>query len=80
MLLYMDNSQIKKIIGPHLDDVTDISVSGQDCNFSIKIVSEDFKNMNALERHKRIMKLFTELLQSGELHAISLDLKAPNEV
>ena len=80
MLLYMDNSQIKKIIGPHLDDITDISVSGQDCNFSIKIVSEDFKNMNALERHKRIMKLFTELLQSGELHAISLDLKAPNEV
>ena len=80
MLLYMDNSQIKKIIGLHFDDVTDISVSGQDCNFSIKIVSEDFKNMNALERHKRIMKLFTELLQSGELHAISLDLKAPNEV
>ena len=80
MLLYMDNSQIKKIIGLHFDDVTDISVSGQYCNFSIKIVSEDFKNMNALERHKRIMKLFTELLQSGELHAISLDLKAPNEV
>ena len=80
MLLYMDNSQIKKIIELNLDDVTDISVSGQDCNFSIKIVSEDFKNMNALERHKRIMKLFTELLQSGELHAISLDLKAPNEV
>ena len=75
----MDNSQIKEIIGSYLDDVTDISVSGQDCNFSIRIISEDFNSMSALERHKRIMKLFSELLQSGELHAISLDLKAPSE-
>ena len=30
--------------------------------------------------NKVIMKLFTDLLQSGELHAISLDLKAPSEV
>ena len=76
----MDNSQIKEIIGSYLDDVTDISVSGQDCNFSIRIISEDFNSMSALERHKRIMKLFSELLQSGELHARSLDLKAPSEV
>jgi len=76
----MDNNQIKEIIGSYLDDITDISVSGQDCNFSIRIISEDFNNMSALERHKRIMKLFSELLQSGELHAISLDLKAPSEV
>tara|TARA_B100000700_G_scaffold146689_1_gene163290 strand:- start:309 stop:539 length:231 start_codon:yes stop_codon:yes gene_type:complete len=76
----MDNNQIKEIIGSYLDDITDISVSGQDCNFSIRIISEDFNNMSALERHKRIMKLFSELLQSGELHAISLDLKTPSEV
>ena len=76
----MDNNQIREIIGSYLDDVTDISVSGQDCNFSIRIISEDFNSMSALERHKRIMKLFSELLQSGELHAISLDLKAPSEV
>ena len=76
----MDNNQIKEIIGSYLDDITDISVNGQDCNFSIRIISEDFNNMSALERHKRIMKLFSELLQSGELHAISLDLKAPSEV
>jgi len=76
----MDKNQIKEIIGSYLDDITDISVSGQDCNFSIRIISEDFNNMSALERHKRIMKLFSELLQSGELHAISLDLKAPSEV
>ena len=76
----MDNNQIKEIIGSYLDDITDISVSGQDCNFSIRIISEDFNSMSALERHKRIMKLFSGLLQSGELHAISLDLKAPSEV
>ena len=76
----MDNSQIQELIRSFLDDVSDLSISGQDCNFSIKIVSKDFINMSTLERHKSIMKLFSNLLQSGELHAISLDLKAPSEV
>ena len=76
----MDNNQIKEIIRSYLDDVSELSISGQDCNFSIKIVSGDFTNLSIIERHKSIMKLFTNLLQSGELHAISLDLKAPSEV
>ena len=72
--------QIQELIKSYLDDVSDLDVSGRDCNFSIKIVSKDFTNMSILERHKKIMKLFSNLLQSGELHAISLDLKAPSEV
>ncbi len=80
MLLLMDNNQIQELIRSFLDDVSSLTVSGQDCNFSIKIVSKDFTNMSTLERHKSIMKLFSDLLKSGELHAISLDLKAPSEV
>ena len=76
----MDNNQLQELIRSYLDDVSDLSISGQDCNFSIKIVSKDFTNISNLERHKSIMKLFSDLLQSGELHAISLDLKAPSEV
>ena len=76
----MDNNQIQELIKSYLNDVSDLSINGEDCSFSIKIVSKDFKNMSALERHKNIIKLFTDLLQSGELHAISLDLKAPSEV
>ena len=76
----MDNNQLQELIRSYLDDVSDLSISGQDCNFSIKIVSKDFINMSTIDRHKIIMKLFRDLLQSGELHAISLDLKAPSEV
>lgn len=76
----MDNNKLQEIIQSYLDDVSDLSVSGQDCNFSIKVVSKDFTNMSILQRHKSIMKLFSDLLQSGELHAISLDLKSPSEV
>tara|TARA_S200000501_G_scaffold67171_2_gene58551 strand:+ start:1140 stop:1370 length:231 start_codon:yes stop_codon:yes gene_type:complete len=75
----MDNNKLQEIIESYLDDVSDLSVSGRDCNFSIKIVSKDFTNMSILQRHKSIMKLFSDLLQSGELHAISLDLKSPSE-
>ena len=76
----MDYNQIQELIRSFLDDVSSLTVSGQDCNFSIKIVSKDFTDMSTLERHKSIMKLFSDLLKSGELHAISLDLKAPSEV
>ena len=76
----MDNNQIQELIRSYLDDVSDLAINGQDCNFSIKIVSKDFTNMSTIDRHKIIMKLFTDLLKSGELHAISLDLKAPSEV
>tara|TARA_B100000965_G_scaffold112847_1_gene93116 strand:+ start:137 stop:367 length:231 start_codon:yes stop_codon:yes gene_type:complete len=76
----MDNNQIQELIISFLDDVSELSISGKDCNFSIKIVSKDFINLGTIDRHKIIMRLFTDLLQSGELHAISLDLKAPSEV
>ena len=76
----MDRNHIQELIGSHLDDISDISISGKDCNFSLRIVSTDFMNMSTLDRHKSVMKLFTDLLKSGELHAISLDLKAPSEV
>jgi Predicted transcriptional regulator, BolA superfamily len=71
----MDNNQIQELIRSYLDDVSDLSISGQDCNFSIKIVSKDFTNMSTINRHKIIMKLFTDLSTSGELHGISLDLR-----
>ena len=75
----MDNNQIQESIGSYLVFVSDFSINGQNCNFSVRIISKDFLNMSTLERHKNIMKLFANLLQSGELHAISLDLKAPGE-
>ena len=76
----MDNIQVHELIKKYLDDISDLSVRGEDCSFSIKIVSKDFENLSILDRHKYIMKLFKNLLQSGELHAISLDLKTPSEV
>ena len=76
----MDNNQIQEILRSSLEDITELSIGGQDCTFSIKIVSKDFETISALERHKLIMKLFYDFLQSGELHAISLDLRSPSEV
>tara|TARA_B100000925_G_C21852489_1_gene406387 strand:+ start:410 stop:640 length:231 start_codon:yes stop_codon:yes gene_type:complete len=76
----MDNTQVHELIKKYLDDISDLSVRGEDCSFSIKIVSKDFENLSILDRHKYIMKLFKNILQSGELHAISLDLKTPSEV
>ena len=66
----MDNNKLQEIIESYLDDVSDLSVSGQDCNFSIKIVSKDFTNMSILQRRKSRMDWFSALLPSGERPAV----------
>ena len=36
--------------------------------------------MSLIDRHKKIMKLFKDFLHTGTLHAVSLDLRTPEEV
>lgn len=75
----MAENEIKELIISNLDNVSDIAISGKDCNFSIQIVSKDFSDMSLIDRHKKIMRLFKDFLHTGTLHAVSLDLRTPEE-
>tara|TARA_B100000886_G_C20034880_1_gene331372 strand:+ start:173 stop:439 length:267 start_codon:yes stop_codon:yes gene_type:complete len=48
-------------------------------HFKLYIVSECFKDMTHIERHKLIYKTLSDLM-STEIHALSISAKAPSEL
>lgn len=57
-----------------------VEVSGQDCNFSVLVVSDAFAEMRPVARQQQILKLFTEELASGRLHALTVDACTASEL
>ena len=56
-----------------------VTVQGEDCNFSVTVVSELFAGKLPVARQRMVMAPFTEQLASGELHALSVKAITPEE-
>jgi BolA protein len=56
-----------------------ISVTGESCNFEVNVTTPAFGNMKSLQRQRSILTLFNEEIASGELHALSVKAKTPEE-
>ena len=48
-------------------------------HFKLYIVSQSFKNMTQINRHKLIYKTLSKLLKT-EIHALSINAKSPEEL
>lgn len=57
-----------------------ISVSGESCSFEVNVTTPAFGNMKSLQRQRSILTLFNEEIASGELHALTVRAKTPEEV
>ncbi len=49
-------------------------------HYSVQIVSELFTGLTRLERQRWVLSLLAELMDRKKIHAIQMDLKAPEEV
>ena len=88
---YLNEVLIKERIRKNIESIDHINVlnfsqqhSGHkdatdNSHFHISLVSSCFINLNRLERHKKIMKLFHEELSDNTIHALSLTLCTPSE-
>jgi acid stress-induced BolA-like protein IbaG/YrbA len=56
-----------------------IDAEGEGCSYEVFIISEGFKELNALKRQQSILGLFEDELKSGKLHALSIRAKTPAE-
>ena len=72
----MDLTQFLKSKFPEAE----ISFDGEDCNSKVLIVSNEFEDLNTLQRHKLVLSVLKEQFQTGELHALSIDTKTPSEM
>lgn len=56
-----------------------INVTGEDANFSVDIVSPEFKNVSRLNRQKKVLACVKDQITSGEIHAFSIQAYTEEE-
>ncbi len=74
----MDKSDVIERIKELCPDA-EIEVTGENCHFEVKVVSDFFRGKRTLQRQQPILTLFSRELANGQLHALSIKAKVPGE-
>jgi len=56
-----------------------VTMDGDGCNCSTLVVSSIFEGMSLLARQKMVLAAVRENIDSGELHALSIKTRTPEE-
>lgn len=67
---------IRDRIQANIEDAQ-VVMSGEECNFSIQVVSNAFTGKTPVQRHRMVNDLFKEEFASGALHALSIKTSIP---
>ena len=59
---------------------SEVTMEGDGCNCSALIISPKFNGMSLLERQKAVLAIVSEDIKSGELHALSIKARTPEEI
>lgn len=66
-------THIQEALHPVELEVT--TISEEEAKYNVRIVSEAFKGVSLLERHRMVNNLFEEELRSGTIHALTISAK-----
>lgn len=61
------------------DEIEFIDERGDSKHFSLKIVSDRFKDLNRVKRSQLIYGLLLEYMQNDRIHALKMNLKTHSE-
>ncbi len=56
-----------------------VQVEGEGCSFTVTVISDDFAGTRPVARQQKIMEGFMDVLQTGEMHALSIKAHTPEE-
>ena len=57
----------------------EITVDGADCSFEVIVLSSEFAGIPVVRRQQKVLAAFSNELQTGELHALSVKAHTPEE-
>ena len=66
-------SRLKSTYGDADIGVTDLT--GEGSNYEVKVASATFEGMTRIKQHQAVMSLFQNELDSGEVHALSINTR-----
>ena len=49
-----------------------VMLEGEDCRFTVNVVSDDFNGLLPLKRQQKVLNLFSDALRTGTLHALTV--------
>ena len=74
----MERTAVMELVRQAVPDA-DILLEGADCNFTATVISSRFEGVRPVTRQQILLEPFTAVLQSGDLHALSLKAFTPAE-
>ncbi len=74
----MEPAEVINIIKQAVPDAQ-VQVEGADCNFKVVVVSHSFNGLWEVKRQLNILALFSDLLRTGVLHALTVKTYTPAE-
>jgi len=54
------------------DPVDVMDLTGTENHYEVYVKSAQFKGLSRIERHQKVMEIFSQELKSGEVHALSI--------
>ena len=74
----MSPRDIEDLIANELTDCK-INIEGGDGKFNLSIIGDVFEGLNAVNRQKMIYKILNAQIQSGAIHAVTMQLQTVAE-
>lgn len=74
----MDTDSIKQLIESHIPDAQ-VTVEGDGRHFEATIISTEFEGLSLIARQRRVYQAVGNAIQTGEIHALSIKAKTPQE-
>lgn len=71
-------TEVEQLIGAAYPNAR-IAITGQGCDLSITVVSQQFAGLSRVQQHQGVMATLAEPLASGRLHAVSLKTFTPEQ-
>jgi acid stress-induced BolA-like protein IbaG/YrbA len=75
----MTPEQIQQLIAAHMPDAT-VQVSGGEGKYVANVTSTAFAGLTPIKRHKLVYACVNAEIVSGELHALTIVAKTPEEL
>ncbi len=75
----ISNEDVTKLIETSFPDAK-ISVEGDGYKYETTVISDTFVGLNTLKRHQAVYAAVNSAITSGELHALTITAKTPDEV
>jgi len=74
----ISNEKVAKLIETGIPDAK-ISVDGDGYKYEATVISQSFSGLNTLKRHQLVYAAVNSAITSGDLHALTIVAKTPDE-